>query len=488
MNFEIDWLKRWNQYDPTRVVLRDPKQNLNLTYSDLYRLSNAIANELEVRGLGKGDRLAVLAKNCWFYVALLFGAQRRGVILVPINHRLAKPEVDHIIADSNPKLALVEADLLDQISPTTQIIDLGIFQEMVTAHRTVVARDFPTESEDPCLILYTSGTTGKPKGALINHRMLFWNSINTTLRLDLSESDVHPAFAPFFHTGGWNVLLLPYLHRGAKSILLDKFDPKEILYLIESEKLTMFFGVPTMLDLMARADTFAETDFSALRFVVVGGEPMPLDLIRTWEAKGVKIRQGFGLTEFGPNVFSLSEKDSLRKIGSIGFPNFYIQTRIVDNEGRDLGAEQVGELWLKGPVGTPGYWRNDQATKDLYQDSWLKTGDLVRRDSEGYFYVAGRKKDMYISGGENVYPAEIEQVLRAHPDVLEAAVIGVADEKWGEAGRAFVVRKGELSADAVIDHCKAMLAKFKVPKSVVFIEALPKSDSGKILKRDLPRL
>lgn len=486
MIFELDWLKRWNQYAPNRVILRDPKQGLNLTYSDLYRLSNAVAHEMRTRGIERGDRVAVLAKNSWFYVALLFGAQRCGAILVPINHRLTRPEVDHVVGDASPKLALVDADLLDRISPTTQIIDMKIFQEMVTSHRSIPTIEFSSDPEEASMILYTSGTTGKPKGAIINHRMLFWNSVNTILRLDLSESDVQPSFAPFFHTGGWNVLLLPYLLRGAKTILMDKFEPKEVLRLIESEKLTMFFGVPTMLDLMAQTPNFAEAKLSSLRYVVVGGEPMPIDLIQKWETKGVAIRQGYGLTEFGPNVFSLAEADSTRKIGSIGFPNMFVQTRIVDSENRDVPRGTVGELWLRGPVATPGYWKNETATKELFHDGWLKTGDLVRQDSDGYFYVSGRKKDMYISGGENVYPAEIEQALRSHPNVLEAAVIGVADPKWGESGKAFVVRNGNLTETDVIEHCQTLLAKFKVPKSVVFLDSLPKSDSGKILKRDLP--
>lgn len=485
MNFEIDWLKRWNIYDPERVVLRDVARELDISYRELFQLSNGIAWDLRARGVKKGDRIAVLAKNHWFYVAMLFGVQRVGGILLPLNHRLARPEVDFILNDAKPSLIFVEQEFVDRISPSDRIEDWSAFVDSSLFKKTSLLFELSTEAEDPCLLLYTSGTTGKPKGALINHRMLFWNSINTALRLGLSENDVTVSFAPFFHTGGWNVLLTPYLHVGAKSLMVDKFDPEQVLTLIEKEKMTMLFGVPTMLDLMARTPAFEKADLSSLRFVIVGGEPMPINLIRTWEEKGIRIRQGFGLTEFGPNVFSLSERDSIRKIGSIGFPNFYIQTRIVDNAGHVVKQGETGELWLKGPVGTPGYWRNEKATKDLYQDGWLKTGDLVRQDDEGYFFVAGRKKEMFISGGENVYPAEIEQALRAHPNVLEAAVVGIPDEKWGEAGQAFVVCKSSLTETEVLEHCRTRLARFKVPKRVVFLESLPKSDSGKILKREL---
>lgn len=485
MNFELDWLQRWNTYAPERVVVRDPALKRDIRYREIYHLSQIIAHELSILGVSQGDRIAVLAKNHWFYIAMLFGVQRLGGILLPLNYRLARPEVDFIIGNAEPKVVFVESEFLDRIAYSDRIYDWVSWMERCSIAKFSDEIEFSTEVEDSCLLLYTSGTTGNPKGALINHRMLFWNSINTQLRLGLSQNDRTVSFAPFFHTGGWNVLLTPYLHIGAKTLMLEKFDAEQVLRLIEQEKLTMLFGVPTMLDLMARTEVFASADLSSLRFVVVGGEPMPIHLIQTWEKKGIPIRQGYGLTEFGPNVFSLSENDSIRKIGSIGSPNFYIQTRIVDASGADVPKGETGELWLKGPVGTPGYWRNEQATRDLYQGDWLKTGDLVRQDDEGYFYVAGRKKEMFISGGENVYPAEIEQALRAHPEVLEAAVVGIPDPKWGEGGLAFVVCKSPLQEEDILQHCRNRLARFKVPKRVVFLKQLPKSDSGKILKRSL---
>lgn len=349
---------------------------------------------------------------------------------------------------------------------------------------------FAAQAEDPCMILYTSGTTGFPKGAVISYRMIFWNSVNTGLRLNLTQNDVVLTFLPLFHTGGWNVLTTPCLHRGAKVVLMRKFEADLVLRLSESEKVTVLFGVPTTMDFLARSSLFAATDLSSIRYAIVGGEPMPLELISIWEKRGIAIRQGYGLTEFGPNVFSLNQEDSRRKMGSIGFPNFYIEARVADEHGRELPDDTVGELILRGPVAMSGYWNNPEATAQTLRDGWLYTGDLVRRDSEGYYYVVGRKKEMYISGGENVYPAEVEKVLRQCPGVREAAVIGVQHAKWGECGKAFValdpVAAGA-SAETLSAFCRERLAKFKVPAEFVFLPELPKTESGKIAKNELAK-
>src|SRR5690554_735392 len=327
------------------------------------------------------------------------------------------------------------------------------------------------------MILYTSGTTGRPKGAAITHKMIYWNSINTGLRLNLTENDITITFAPFFHTGGWNVLTTPMLHRGATLLLMQKFDADVILTLCDDEKVSILFGVPTMMDMMYRSEEFEKSSLETVRYAIVGGEPMPINLIKIWQEKGVPVRQGYGLTEFGPNVFSLNEEDSIRKIGSIGFPNFYIDTRVVDNNGKDVPKGEAGELILRGPVGMKEYWNNPEETKKNVIDGWMHTGDIVRVDAEGYFYVIDRKKDMFISGAENVYPAEVEHTFRTHPAVRDIAVIGVPDAKWGESGKAFIVLKeGEkITAEALQEWGKTQLAKFKVPKHYAFLDELPKS-------------
>jgi fatty-acyl-CoA synthase len=341
----------------------------------------------------------------------------------------------------------------------------------------------PLDSEHPLYVLYTSGTTGFPKGALYTHKMLFWNSINTSVSLIVNSESRTLLFAPPFHTGGWNVLTTPFLHHGGYTCLLKKFDPAAVLDLLQSERCTLFFGVPTMLKMLADEPGFATAQFPHLQYAIVGGEPMPLPLIEIWHQKGVLIRQGYGMTEVGPNLTSLHQEDAMRKRGSIGRPNFYVETRIADEQGQPCPPDQPGELWLRGPMVTPGYWRNREATQKAFApEGWFRSGDLVRQDAEHYLYVVDRIKNMYISGGENVYPAEIERILMAHPAVAEAAVTSVPDEKWGESGCAFVVKKKDaaIEAQALLDYCKEKLARYKVPKIVVFIDALPKSDTGKI--------
>lgn len=288
------------------------------------------------------------------------------------------------------------------------------------------------------MILFTAGSTGVPKGAMVTHKMLFWNSINTGLRLDLTSMDHTQSYAPFFHTGGWNVLLTPFLHHGGSHTLLEKFDPDQILQLMESEKTTLLFGVPTMLQMMSESPLFDKVDLSNVRYAVVGGAPMPEPLINRWHEKGIFIRQGYGLTEVGPNCFSLHQDDAIRKRGSIGFPNYYIDAKVVDPSGNELGPNEEGELWLRSPVVTPGYWRKPEETAETITDGWFHTGDVVMKDDEGFFYVVDRKKNMFISGGENVYPAEVERFLYTHPAIREVAVIGVPNEKWGEVGKAYV--------------------------------------------------
>lgn len=515
MEIELDWLKRWNLYTPNNVALQDGDTGQAYTYRQFYHAAVSGAHILKSQfQIKHGDRVAVLATNEIEYIFLFFALQRLGAILVPINFRLTQREVDHIVDDCQPKLIFYQLpfrDLVENVMKTYHSIKSclltgpGSFATQLAKAESHVAVDaenvaaeknrpnerdaFVGSSSDGVMILYTSGTTGAPKGALLDHKMLFWNSINTTLRLNISQSDCAVCFLPFFHTGGWNVLTNPFIHRGAKTIVLKKFDADQIIALTEREKATLLFGVPTTMDMLARSGLFKSADLSTLRYAIVGGEPMPLPLIEIWHKKGIPIRQGYGLTEFGPNVFSLNEEHAIKKIGSIGFPNFYIEARVVDEVGNVLGADKVGELVLRGPMVMVGYWNNEKATKETIKNGWLYTGDLVRFDAEGYFYVVGRKKDMYKSGGENVYPTEIEQVLRRLDGIREVAVIGVVDQKWGEVGKAFIVRENsDLTEQEINLFCLQNLAKFKIPKYFSFLESLPKGESGKILKRHLAEM
>ncbi|MCH8494783.1 MAG: long-chain fatty acid--CoA ligase [Balneolales bacterium] len=490
--FITDWIGRWALYAPNNVLL-ELDGGRSWTYAQAHNSVNQLANILrDEYHVSKGDRVAILSQNEPEYLFLFFAVQKIEAVLVPLNYRLAVRELHYVLDDAQPSLFVYQK----QYSPVATDITTSagiksiVFEELIQRlddTQIVTAKESKASPENVCMILYTSGTTGQPKGAMITNGMLFWNSINTGLRLNLTQHDTTLVFAPFFHTGGWNVLTTPFIHRGGKLIMIPRFDPDRVLRLCDEQGVTILFGVPTMMDMMYRSESFSGAKLAHLRYAVVGGEPMPLGLIETWHKKGVPIRQGYGLTEFGPNVFSLNEEDAIRKIGSIGFPNFYIEARVVSDDGADVGVNERGELILRGPVCMKGYWNNAEATQNTIRDGWLYTGDIVRRDEEGYFYVVDRKKDMFISGAENLYPAEIEQYIRTHKSVREVAVIGVPDEKWGESGMAFVVlNNGEKStSEEIINFCTGNLAKYKIPRYVRFIEALPKSDSGKILKRQL---
>lgn len=484
-----DWLRRWAQYAPHRDALVDDATGRAYPYPLLDRMAARAAAFLRGRGVGAGDRVAVLALNHPAYVALFFACWRIGAVLVPVNTRLTAREVAHVVTDAGAALLLAEdafahADAgLDVPKEAFEAFAAHLDDE--TAPADEADADLPDDA--PVMILYTAGTTGAPKGAVLTPRGITWNAINTALRLNLTEADVVPIFAPFFHTGGWHVLLTPVLHHGGTLVLLRRFDAPRILALCTEGRCTILFGVPTMMEMLRRDEAFAGANFSSCRYAIVGGEPMPLPLIQAWHARGVAIRQGYGLTEFGPNVFSLSERDAERKIGSIGLPNFYVDARVLRDDGTECAAGEVGELALAGPSACAGYWQNAAATAALFRDGYVLTGDLVRRDDEGYVYVVDRKKEMFISGAENVYPAEVEHHLRQMPGVRDVAVVGVPDAAWGEVGMAFVVPEpgAALAEDAVVAFGRTGLARYKVPKHVRFVDALPTSDAGKTLKRVL---
>lgn len=489
------WLERWALYTPAKTAVRDDANHKDYSYAEMYAVTNRLSRVLQSQyGINAGDRIAVLSQNSIEYLFLYFAVQQIGAILVPVNFRLSPREIEYIFTDCSANLLVIQEQylpLLNEMVPAavpplrctiTQLADI-LSDSSLSSSPVKSSVNF----NDPCMILYTSGTTGAPKGALITNSMVFWNSINTEMRLNITSNDVTLTFAPFFHTGGWHVLTTPFIHHGATVIFLNSFNAERIIELCDEQHVTVLFGVPTMMKMMSETKAFAAASLGSVRFAIVGGEPMPIPQIELWQGKGVPIRQGFGLTEVGPNCFSLPEKDAIRKKGSIGFPNFYIETMIVKDTGEPAGINEPGELLLKSPVVTPGYWNNRKATEEAITDGWFHTGDIVRCDAEGYFYVVDRKKDMFISGAENVYPAEVEHFLYTHPDVAEAAVIGVPDEKWGEVGKAYIVLKpgSVVPAEKFREFCTGNLAKYKIPKYFELINELPKGHSGKILKRAL---
>jgi fatty-acyl-CoA synthase len=328
-----------------------------------------------------------------------------------------------------------------------------------------------------------------PKAAQVSHRMIAWNTLNTFIH-DLRHEDTYLNVFPLFHTGGLFVYTMPQVIFGGTTIFVPRFDPELVLELIEKENVTVFAGVPTMYQMLTQASNWEQADLSSLRFCTSGGAPLPVPLVKQYtREKDIRFKQGFGMTEFGPGIFALAPEDAIDKAGSIGRPNYYVEARIKE-DGEYLGPNQVGELVLKGPSFCSGYFNNPEATANAVDDDgFFHTGDLAQYDDEGYFFIVGRKKDMFISGGENVYPPEIEKVLYAHPAVHMCAIVGVPDPKWGEVGVACVVSKPDTDADEkeLIAFMKERLAAFKVPKRVVFMDELPVSGAGKILKRELQK-
>jgi fatty-acyl-CoA synthase len=347
----------------------------------------------------------------------------------------------------------------------------------------------PLGEDDPYCILYTSGTTGRPKGAMLPHRQILWNCINTVVSWGLREDDVSPVLTPLFHAGGLFAFMTPLLYIGGRITLLRAFDAEESLRRIVEEGCTVILGVPTQFQLWYNTPYFQQADFSRVRFWINGGAAIPVPLMEAWlKVKGGVFRQGYGLTEVGPNCFSMTDEESVRKRGSLGKPIFHSKMRlVVPATGQEVPVDQPGELLIWGPHVCTGYWHNSKATAESLTDGWFHTGDGMRTDENGFFYFVGRFKDMIKSGGENIYAAEVEKIFRDHPSVQDAALIGQPDEKWGEVGLMIVLLKPGQSAtaDELLKFCEGKLARFKIPKRVLFADAFPYSPYGKTEKSKL---
>jgi fatty-acyl-CoA synthase len=505
-----DYLGRREVYSPDKVAIIDAGKSpqMRLTYRAWNRRVNRLANWLrEHAGAGYRDRVAILAQDGVEHLDLLYACGKLGAIHTALNWRLHWRELVALIEETQPK-ALIYSDAFKEsvaeieratrgraqaIGRYLHVDGEGLPGSLPYEAALAAAPEVPVTcerlvEEDIACLLFTGGTTGLPKGAQISHRQICWNVLNTVIH-DLSHDDIYLCVFPLFHAGGLFAYVSSQVVFGNTTILTRQFDPVQVLDLLEREKVTVFAAVPTMYQMLAQAPNFATADLSSLRFCTSGGAPLPVPLIEQYtREKGIRFKQGFGMTEYGPGLFALAPEDAIRKAGSIGRPNFFIDVRVVDQNNRPLGPNQPGELLLKGPSGCSGYWNNPEASAAVVDaEGWFHTGDIVEYDDEWYFYVRDRKKDMFISGGENVYPVEIENVLYRHPAVHMCAVIGVPDDKWGEVGKACVVFKPGQSAGAqeLIDHMQAHLARYKVPHSVEILEALPLSSMGKVLKREL---
>ncbi|RKG83137.1 AMP-binding protein [Corallococcus terminator] len=501
-----DWMGRGALYWPEAVAVVDVARGDagRFTYRRMNARATALAGWLrDVAGVQRGDRVGIVALNGVEHLDLLFACGKLGAIFVPYNWRLHAAELTEGVRSVRPRVLLFGDDFRDAAARVREHVGDGLrlvaldaqglpgadayakVLEYVTA--APVTNEAVSEEDILCLI-FTGGTTGKSKGAKVSYRMVAWNTLNTLVH-EIRQGDVTVTHTPLFHTGGLLVYTLPLLTVGGTVVLMRRWDAEEMLGLVAKEKVTLFFAVPTQYQQLMDSPRWRGTDFSSVRFVTSGGAPLPVTLLQAWQAvHPVPFKQGFGMTEFGPGIFSMGPEFAVSKAGSIGRPNYFIDAKLVDDAGQDVPVGGVGELVLKGPSMCSGYFEDDAATQEAIDaGGWFHTGDLARVDAEGFFTIVGRKKDMFISGGENVYPLELESVLYEHAAVQQCAVVGVPDAKWGEAGRAFVVLKADAqaTAEALLEHLKGRLARFKVPKRVELVKALPVSPAGKILKREL---
>jgi fatty-acyl-CoA synthase len=469
------------------------------TYAELEDRSTRLALGLRERGVTQGDRVAFLGLNSVELVETMFAVAKLGAVFLPVNTRLAPPELRHVLSDSGARLLIWQAGFEPGVeSPEVAALDLDRVRIEADGGASLaalfgpedVALDEPVGLDDLFMIQYTSGTSGRPKGVMLSHANIVWNVFNLMVDVDLGSDEVALVTAPLFHTAALNQVLFPTILKGGTALVEARFDPDRAIELIERERVTLLFGVTTMYLALARASRFAEADLSTLRSALSGGAPIPESLLRTWLDRGLMITQGYGLTESSPGATMLRAADGVRKLGSAGTACFFTDVRVVDPSFEPVQVGQPGEVRVQGPNVTAGYWQNQAATDSAFVDGWLRTGDLAVVDDEGYLRIVDRLKDMFISGGENVYPAEVEQAIHTHPSIAECAVVGVPDERWGEVGRAVVtLQEGAALTEAeLIAHLEGRLARYKIPRSVVVVPELPHNASGKLVKSRLTQV
>jgi fatty-acyl-CoA synthase len=495
-HFVTDWLDKRAKLTPDRVALVDYASGAETTFAEWNARANRTANFLRSLGIGKGDRVAVYASNCTEYLDLFFAAPKIGAMLQNLNWRLTVHELKGIIESGAPKVLVYSEDWraeVEELRPACSsvehvvaIADPGPGERDIGERDTMEAAlgDIPEmDLEDPWGIYYTGGTTGLPKGAVLTHGNVTWNSVNTITSWGVSGQHRVAIQLPFFHIGGPNIFMVPLVHTGGTTILCKGFDPDETFDLVDRAGITHYIGVPTMFQMLQEHPRWDEADFTKLELVISGGAPCPIPIMEKFWERGVDFKMGYGLTEASGNNFWLPPERVREKIGSVGFPIFHIDMKTVREDGSDCADGEPGELLIRGPHVIAGYWRNPEATAATIRDGWLHTGDIAVRDSDGCYSILGRSKDMFISGGENVYPAEIESVLMAHPHVLEAAVVGVPHATWGEVGRAFLVVDAQFDEEELRAFLAERLARYKLPRSIVRLDALPLTAIGKVDKK-----
>ena len=493
-----NWIRKWSFLQPHKKALIF--EDHTFTYQEVNLRTNQLSNFLLDIGVQKGDRISVLLYNCNQYVEIFFALSKIGAILVPLNWRLAGPELEFLIKDSGSRMLIFDTEFEEVIASIRLLLNISPENYLTvgdpcpnwTRDYEKTLREYPHHEpsiptsvgdDDPHIIMYTSGTTGVPKGAVLPHRKTFFNVLNADIFYHLSSKDVMLVTRPLFHSGGLLVDATPVLYKGGTLILRRRFRPREIFEIVQKYRVTMIEMAGTLFQFLLQQCNPREYDLSSVRCYFTGGERIPTAMLNEYYKKGITISQVFGLTETS-TITWLPYEDAIRKIGSVGLPIFHGEVRIINKTGHDVAPGEMGEIIVRGPAIMSEYWNRPDLTAETIRDGWLYTGDLARMDEDGYIYIIDREKDMYISGGENIYPAEIEKILFAHPKIFDAGIVGVPDEKWGEVGKVFIVIKdGEtMNEIEVQEFLKGKVAKYKIPKYVEFVRELPKTPSGKIQK------
>ncbi|GAA1776031.1 class I adenylate-forming enzyme family protein [Agromyces lapidis] len=493
------WTRDRARATPERIAIDD--RGVVVRYRELDERAERLAVAFRAAGYAVGDRVATITGNSADQVVLFFACAKAGLALVPLSWRLAPRELAAQLEIAQPALLLVENEFdslgratlarLARRVPSTALGAHGVEAEVPAPGRgagPVASERTEVHDDDALLIIFTSGTTATPKGAVLTHANCFWTNLSFSRIAELRATDTVLAVMPQYHVGGWNIQPLLAWWTGATVVLERTFDPGRVLHLIQERRITTMMGVPANYLFLAQHPAFGDTDLSSLEHAIVGGAPMPPALLRTWHARGIALTQGYGLTEASPNVLCLPDEDALRRAGSAGKPYPHVDVAVADPvTGEHLEGAAEGELLVQGPGVFAGYFRDGAASAAALGDGWLHTGDLVRRDADGYFTIVDRLKDLYITGGEGVAPAEVEAALMTHPAVADVAVVGVPDDRWGEAGVAWVVTaRGRVTdASELIEFARESLAHFKAPREVRFIDELPRSAAGKVLRRAL---
>lgn len=501
MKWLTDMAAKRAELTPHRVAFTDHDTGVDMTFAEINDRATRFANALLDRGLTPGDRIAVLCMNRADFFVILFAAQKSGIILIPLNWRQPQAELEPILAQSRAKLLIHDADFAAIAGALATTLGLPLcpmgedaanrpdsMEAMIRAASACPVGDGRIPAEAPWYLLYTSGTTGLPKAAIQTAGMAWANMVNYSMAATLTGSDCCVNYLPLFHTAGINLPTLPLFLLGGRSIILRKFDVDTVVSLMHKGEVTSFFAVPAIYQALSLHPDLEEIDFSAISYLGCGGAPIPERILTDFLKLGATICNGMGMTETGPTVFLMDPDRTEEKIGSVGKAQILTDVRLQDINGMIIEGEGEGELQLRGPGITPGYMDNPEATANAFtEDGWLRSGDVARRDADGYYFIVDRIKDMYISGGENVYPAEVERVLTTHPAILEAVVIGVEDAKWGEVGAAFLLeRPGSTLGTAELPAwCRTLLAPYKVPKSFHVVSELPRTAAGKVRKNIL---